>query len=155
MRFIAGFFGFLWRMSRLGTMGSDIGLRVGSGAAVLYTFLWLVFLVVAIVLVVLGFDLEAVDRWLNAHSGWFELIGDVVWRIFCGLVVLMCGLAIYTLGLEMIDPRQAEDEDEPKPRRKKAGVEEAPRRKIVSRSLGILVLLGIGWFAWGGVVLTY
>lgn len=156
MRYVAKFFGFLWRMSRGGALGDDLGLRIGSGAAALYTFLWLVFLVVAIVLVTMGFDLEAVDRWLNAHTSWFELIGDLLWRGFCGLVLFLCGLTIYTLGQEMVDPRAAaDDEDEERTaRRHTAGVEEAPKRKIVSRSLGILVLLAIGYLGWVGMTMS-
>ena len=103
MRFIAGFFGFLWRLSRGGALGGDLGLRIGSGAAALYTFLWFVFLVVAIVLVAMGFDLEAVDRWLDAHTSWFELVGDLLWRAFCGMVLFLCGLTIYTLGQRLDD----------------------------------------------------
>ncbi|MGN6818918.1 MAG: hypothetical protein ACTHJR_09615 [Sphingomonas sp.] len=156
MRFVARFFGFLWRVSRGGALGGDVGLRIGSGAAALYTFLWLVFLVVAIVLVVLGFDLEAVDRWLGAHTNWFELIGDILWRAFCGLIVLLSGLAIYTLGQEMIDPKAAEDDEEEggATRRHKAGVEKVPKRKIVSRSFGILAFLAVGYLAWVGMTMA-
>ena len=155
MRFVARFFGFLWRMSRGGALGGDLGLRIGSGGAALYTFLWLVFLVVAIVLVVMGFDLEAVDRWLNAHSSWFELVGDILWRAFCGVIVFLCGLTIYTLGQEMISPQPEDEDDAEEPaRRHKAGVEEMPKRKIVSRSFGILAFAAIGYLAWIGMTMS-
>lgn len=147
--------GYLWRLSRGGWLGDQVGARIGSGGARLFTFIWLIFLIVAIVLVLSGFDLEAVDRWLDAHTSWFELIGDILWRAFCGMVLFLCGLTIYTLGQEMIDPRAAADDDEEGvARRHKAGVEEAPERKIVSRSFGILMLLAIGYLGWVGMTMS-
>ena len=149
MGFIGKVFGYLWRLSRGGWLGDQVGARIGSGAARLFTFLWLIFLIVAIMLVAFGFDLEAVDRWLNAHASLFDLIGGILFRILYGFILLLCGLTIYTLGEEMILPDKAQqdrkhDEEEADP-------EDDGKRHIVRRGLGILVALGIGYVAWIGM----
>lgn len=152
MRFITGFFGFLWRLSRHGMLGSDVGARWGSGQAALYTFLWLIFLVVAIMLVAMGFDLEAVDRWLGARAGTFDHIGDILFRIFFGFVLAMCGLTIWVLAGEIRAPGR------PAVGKTKRGEEDEGgdgQRHIVRRGLGILVALAIGWFAWMGMTAQY
>ncbi|HWU74018.1 MAG TPA: hypothetical protein VN137_11065 [Sphingomonas sp.] len=141
---------YLWRLSRGGWLGDQVGARIGSGGARLFTFIWLIFLIVAIVLVLSGFDLEAVDRWLDAHSSWFELIGDVLFRIFYGFVILLCGLTIYTLGEEIVFPagRKAEPPD-PNEDESNDG-----KRHVVRRGLGILLAMAIGYVAWVGMTMS-
>ncbi|WP_293991582.1 hypothetical protein [Sphingomonas sp.] len=141
-------------MSRHGVLGSDVGLRWGSGQAALFTFLWLLFFVAAIVLVVMGFDLEAVDRWLNARAGLFDHIGDILFRIFFGFVLAMCGLTIWTLVDAMRAPALANVIDV-KHRKKDDDDLDDGQPHVVRRSLGILVALVIGWFAWMGVTARY
>ena len=150
MGLIGKVLGYLWRLSRGGWLGDQVGARIGSGGARLFTFLWLIFLIVAVVLVLSGFDLEAVDRWLDAHSSWFELVGDVLFRIFYGFVILLCGLTVYTLGEEMLFPtgRKGEAPD-PDDEESNDG-----KRHAVRRSLGILVALAIGYLAWGGMTMA-
>jgi hypothetical protein len=90
-RFIAG----LWNFSRSGWMGADLGLRFGSGAAALYTFLFVIFFLIGLVLVVLGFGLVDVDRWLESNGGWIEAIADFLFRAVCAGIVLLC---LFTVG---------------------------------------------------------
>ena len=85
-RFISG----LWGFSRSGWMGGDLGLRFGSGAAALYTFLFLILFLIGLVLVLLGFDLGDVDRWLEANGGWIEAVGDLLFRAVCAVILLLC-----------------------------------------------------------------
>lgn len=149
MGLIGKVLGYLWRLSRGGWLGDQVGARIGSGAARLFTFLWLIFLVIAIVLVLFGFDLEAVDRWLDTHTNWFELIGDVLFRLFYGFVILLCGLTIYTLAEEMLFPTGRKGEapdpdDEP----------DDGKRHVVRRSLGILAALAIAYVAWVGLTMS-
>ena len=85
-RFISG----LWAFSRSGWMGSDLGLRFGSGAAALYTFLFLLLFLIGLALVLLGFDLGDVDRWLDAQSGWIDAIASLMFRAVCAGILLLC-----------------------------------------------------------------
>lgn len=66
--------------------------RAGSGAARLYFFLFTVFLVVGLVLVVLGFDLEKVDVWLDRQSGWLDIVGTYLFDAVIFVVGLLCAL---------------------------------------------------------------
>jgi hypothetical protein len=127
LRWIGSLFGGLWRFSRGGWMGGDLGLRFGSGAAALYTFLFLIFFLVGLVLVLLGFDLGDVDRWLEAHGGWISAIGNLLFRAVCALVLLLC---LFMIGGAPFDRRN-------------------PERP----GLGCAILAAIlGYFAWFGVI---
>ena len=90
LRWIGGLIAGLWRFSRDGWAGGDLGLRYGSGSAALYTFLVLVLFLVGLVLVLLGFDLGDVDRWLEANGGWIEAIADLLFRAVCAVILLIC-----------------------------------------------------------------
>ena len=87
---LGGLFGGLWRFSRGGWMGDDLGLRYGSGSAALYTFLVILLFLVGLVFVLLGFDLGDVDRWLEANGGWIEAIADLLFRAVCAVILLVC-----------------------------------------------------------------
>ena len=90
LRWIGGLLAGLWRFSRGGWMGGDLGLRYGSGSAALYTFLFLILFLIGLVLVLLGFDLGDVDRWLEANGGWIEAIASLAFRAVCLGVLLLC-----------------------------------------------------------------
>ena len=108
-------------------MGGDLGLRFGSGAAALYTFLFLVFFLIGVVLVLLGFNLGNIDLWLEAHGGWIAAIGSLLFRAVCALVLLLC---LFMIGGALFDRRN-------------------PERP----GLGCAILaLVVGYFAWFGVI---
>lgn len=83
------FFAWLWDVARFfPTVGP--GIRFGSGASVLLTFLFFVFFLVGLALVLLGFDLDAVDAWLDRQGGWLALIGTLIFKAILLLVLLVC-----------------------------------------------------------------
>ena len=86
-------------------MGGDLGLRFGSGAAALYTFLFLIFFLIGLALVLLGFDLGDVDRWLEAHGGWIEAVADLLFRAVCAGILLLC---LFMIGGAIFDRRNPE-----------------------------------------------
>jgi uncharacterized membrane protein len=61
---------------------------------------------VGIVLVLLGFDLARVDDWLAGHSSWFTATGDVLLRIVCLVVLLVCGLAVLSPVIDRKNPER-------------------------------------------------
>ena len=66
------------------------GIRFGSASSVLLTFLFLVFFLVGLGLVLLGFDLDDVDAWLDRQGGWLALIGTLIFKGVLLLVLLVC-----------------------------------------------------------------
>ncbi len=67
------------------------GMRPGPAAII--GFVTGVFALVAIVLLLLGFDLASVDVWLSSHASLWDAIGTVLFKIVLGVFFLM-GLAI-------------------------------------------------------------
>jgi len=127
LRWIGGLIAGLWRFSRGGWMGGDLGLRFGSGSAALYTFLFLIFFLIGLALVLLGFNLGDVDLWLDAQSGWIEAIADFLFRAVCAGILLLC---LFMIGGAIFDRRN--------PDRPGWGC--------------AFVALIVGYFAWFGVV---
>jgi hypothetical protein len=132
--------GSFWRFAK-GT-----GYVPNRGVRVLYIFLTLIFMTVALVLLGLGVELDEADRWLDRHGGAISLIADWLWRGACGVVLLFCviivvislidwGKRIYGGGTELGLPP-----DEPPP----------PR----ASGCAFLVALVIGYFAWTGMTMT-
>ena len=152
MRFIGQFFGLLWDTARRGNK-----VNYNRGPAVIYTFLFLIFVVIGLILVALGFDLQQVDVWLNAHSSWFLLIGDILWRGGCALVLLICLLGFSSLvkGLSTTPPspppQPAPSSKDVGSRRKRPVPPDEPKRNIAGKLLGILTCVVIGYFAFIGV----
>ena len=152
MRFIGQFFSLRWDAARRGNR-----VNYNRGPVVVSTFLFFVFVVVGLVLTALGFDLAKVDVWLAAHNGWLLFIGDILFRLVCGLVLLLCGLCIASLtkGLRFAPPPLPQ----PLPLSEKAGRRrmpttpaKIPKRNVAGKVLGILVCLIIGYFAFIGVI---
>ncbi|WP_395645198.1 hypothetical protein [Terricaulis sp.] len=122
-----GFLNYLWRLARFWP-DPGMGLRPGSGVAVFVTFLILLFTCIGIVLVILGFDLNRVDVWLDAHGGLFDLIGTVLFKALLAFVLLVCAILVAGALFDRSNPE---------------------RPGIVS----VLVALLIGYFAWVGIFL--
>lgn len=152
-KLIAGSIRWLWQASMLLRYPFDSGLRTGSRAAGLYMFLVLLFLVVGVVLVLLGFDLEHVDVWLDAHGSWIDRIASLLFRIFSALVYLLslafAGMMLASLLLKLRGqpgevglPNQSAETDENDDAPAGAG----------SLGCGFLVALTIAYFAWFGIV---
>ncbi|HRK65653.1 MAG TPA: hypothetical protein PLN53_14755 [Terricaulis sp.] len=90
LTFLRSGFAGLWRIANFWRISPLEGVRTGSPLAGALLFLFLVFFVIGIVLVSLGFDLNEVDRWLDAQGGWLDFLGRVIIRIILVFVLLMC-----------------------------------------------------------------
>jgi len=90
---IGRFFGFLWTIARFFPTQAP-GIRFGSALSVLLTFLVLVFFLIGLGLVLLGFDLEKVDVWLDRHNDWFELLGTILLKGFLVFVLAICTVIV-------------------------------------------------------------
>ena len=127
LSWIGGLIAGLWRFSRRSWIDTGMGLRPGSGASALVLFLFLIFFLIGLVLVLLGFDLGDVDRWLDSHGSWIEAIADLLFRAVCAVIVLAC---LFLIGGAIFDRR---NKDRP--------------------GLGCAFLaLIVAYFAWFGVV---
>ena len=160
MRAIGAFFRWLWETARIGSLfgAAGSGLRPGSGAAQLYTFLFLVFFIIGLVLVVLGFDLAKVDIWLDSKAGWFDWIGTIVFKIVLAVILLGCvltfgaGATQHAAALTGRARRGRIDEaqmDRPRGTQVDAGGEAGDGR--VGCGMMLLVLV-VGYFCWVGIV---
>jgi hypothetical protein len=86
---------FLWGFSRRSWVDVGMGLRPRSGASALVLFLFLIFALIGLVLILLGFDLGKADRWIDAQGGWLDAAGTFLFRIACGIVLLVCALMAF------------------------------------------------------------
>lgn len=87
-----GFLRYLWNLARFLTVPLSIGLRLGSRAAQLFGFLFLLFCIFFGVVALFGGDIGQVQAWFDRHAAAFDLAGTVLWKIVLGFVLLMCGL---------------------------------------------------------------
>jgi len=87
---LARLIGGIWKLSRNSYVDVGGGLRPGSGAASLLLFLIIIFFLIGLVLVALGFDLNSVDLWLDAQSHWLDLAGRIVIKAMLALLLALC-----------------------------------------------------------------
>ena len=83
------FLAWLWDVARFFPTVAP-GIRFGSATSVLLTFLFFVFFLIGLALVLLGFDLDAVDAWLDRQGGWLALIGTLIFKAILLIVLLVC-----------------------------------------------------------------
>jgi hypothetical protein len=96
----------LWSLSRRSWIDTGMGLRPRSGASALLLFLFLVFALVGLVLMLLGFDLADVDRWIDAQGGRLDAAGTLLLRIASGLVLLVCGIMVLGFFFDRKNPER-------------------------------------------------
>src|SRR5688572_11231208 len=97
--------GALWRFSRRSWIDVGMGLRPRSGSSALVLFLFLIFFLVGLVLLLLGFSLGDLDRWIDANAGSLDAVATFLFRALCGMILLAC---ILTAGIVLFD-RKGED----------------------------------------------
>jgi len=56
----------------------------------LYLFLIVAFFAIGLVLVLLGFDLETIDLWLEDRASLFDSVGSTLFRVLWGAVLVIC-----------------------------------------------------------------
>jgi hypothetical protein len=125
-RWIAGLTGALWRFSRRSWIDTGTGLRPRSGASALYLFLFLIFFLIGLVLLLLGFSLGDVDALIDAQAGRIDAVASFLFRVVCGLVILLC---LFMIGGAIFDRNN-------------------PERPGVGCALVAIV---VAYFAWFGV----
>jgi hypothetical protein len=117
----------LWSFSRRAWVDVGMGLRPRSGASALVLFLFLIFALIGLILMLLGFDLADVDRWIDAQGGWLDAVGTLLFRALCGLILLVCAIAALGFLFHRKNPERP--------------------------GLGCLIAaLAIGYFAWFGLI---
>lgn len=87
-RVIGAFLGWLWSYCRLSARAT------GYGTPALYLFLYYILLPIGLLLVLLGFDLDAVDRWLDGHAGWLDALGSLAFKAVLAVVLLVSVLGV-------------------------------------------------------------
>ncbi|TXL71963.1 hypothetical protein FHP25_27390 [Vineibacter terrae] len=90
MRRIQGLLSGVWQATRI----YALVFAGGWGRPRLYVFLLTLFLLVGVVLVLIGVDLEDADRWLDRQGGWLAALGSAALRVVFGLVLLGCAVAV-------------------------------------------------------------
>ena len=99
MRGLIDFIASLWRSAQVWRISPIEGVRTGSPLAGCLMFMVMIFALIGIALVTLGFDLNEVDRWLDAQGGWLDLVGRLLFRGFIWLVflfsVLCCVVVVW------------------------------------------------------------
>jgi hypothetical protein len=90
-RLIGAYIAFAWRWATRSWLRFPVA---GSGRHPLFFFLFLLFVPIALILVLFGVDLDDFDRWLDAHGGQFDAVGSWLFRIVCGLVILLCAFMV-------------------------------------------------------------
>ena len=128
----------------------------------LAAILFVVAVVLTLLGLVFGFHLGDVDGWLDAHGGWFNAVGNLLFRLFCGAVLLGCVLilfgAIFGRRSPGIGPAEARrDLIAPEPRL--AALEAGEDAPVVEPpapppALGcVLLAIPLGYFAWIGMTM--
>jgi hypothetical protein len=104
-RWIAGLTGALWRFSRRSWIDTGLGLRPRSGASALILFLFLIFFLVGLVLMLFGFNIGRLDALIDAQAGRIDAVASFLFRIVCGLVILLC---LFTIGTAVFGRKNPE-----------------------------------------------
>jgi hypothetical protein len=105
LRWIAGLIGALWRFSRRSWIDTGIGLRPRSGASALYLFLFLIFFLVGLILLLFGINIGSLDALIDAHAGRIDSVASFLFRVVCGLVMLLC---LFMIGGAIFDRNNPE-----------------------------------------------
>ncbi len=104
MRWIGRFVAFVWHQSRTSWVTAHEDLRPGSPASGLVLFLFVMFFIAGLILVLFGFDLNAIDLWLDEHGYWLDFAGSWLFRLFCGAILALCACAVARVGCGNASP---------------------------------------------------
>ena len=103
MRWILAPFKLLWVVLSTTWANALNGGRLALGS--LIAALTMSFFIIGFVLVLLGFDLNAVDVWIAAQGGWLDALGTALFRLVCAIVVLICAAMVAFGSWERIAPQ--------------------------------------------------
>ena len=154
MRWVGRFVAFVWHQCRTSWFSAHENLRPRSPASGLLLFLFVMFFLVGLVLVLLGFDLNALDLWLDEHGHWLHFVGSWLFRLLCGAILAICVLTVLGgLWQKFMSPRSDEEDAASFAERIGAGEEDTEADQEQPAGWGCMVLAVIvGYFAWFGVM---
>ena len=98
LRWLGRLIGFLWSFSKRSWIDTGVGLRPRSRSSALVLFLFLIFFLVGLVLMLLGFNLGELDAWLERHSAAIEAVAMLAFRAVAGFALLIC-VAMFALAI--------------------------------------------------------
>jgi hypothetical protein len=104
MGFISEILGRLWRSANFWRVSPIEGVRTGSKLAGGLMFLFMLFTLIGVLLLMFGFDLDQVDRWLDAQGGWLDLVGSIAFRGLIWFIFLMCVVLILGWAFDRKNP---------------------------------------------------
>ena len=113
---------------------STVSFSVFSGAATVWTFLFLLFFIAFAVAWMFGFSPPEVSAWLDAHAALWNAIGGWLWRGFWAAALLLCALIVFAVGLEFFGARAEDAKDTP--------------RDLKGGCCGLIFVAVLGYFAW-------
>lgn len=130
---------------------------------VLAAVLLLTGIVLALLGAVFGFSLDDVDIWLAAHGGLFNAAGSLLFRIGCGLVLLLCAATLLGAIFARRTPESGpgapqRDLIAPEPRldAPESGSGEPETEVVPPQAPGwgcALLAIPVGYFAWIGMTM--
>lgn len=133
MGIIGKFFRGLWRLAKIVWPFAGSGQMFG-GAGTLWTFLFFLCCIVFAVAWLFGFSPSEVTAWLDAHADLWNVIGGWLWRGFWAVVLLFCGLILFSIGLEWFG-------------QKAKGFEDSPR-DVKGGCCALIAIVVVGYIAW-------
>ena len=92
-------------MGMFGWIGGLWRFLLGFGAVAPWLLLSFLLFAVGLILVLLGFDLDDVDRWIEAQGGWLDAVFSFLFRAASGLMMLICAV---TVGSAIFDRKNPE-----------------------------------------------
>lgn len=105
--FIGAFLARLWRVADFWRISPVEGVRTGSSLAGKLMFLVLLFTAIGGVLMLVGFDLDQVDLWLDAQGGWLDAVGSILFRGVVWFFFLVCTLTCAAMLWAVFADRQS------------------------------------------------
>lgn len=133
MGFIAGFFRSLWTLARIVWPFAGSG-QMFRGAGTLWTFLLFLLCIVFAIAWMFGISPSELSAWFDAHGATLNWIGGWLWRLFWGAVLGLCGLVLFSVGLEFFGARAADAKDTP--------------RDVKGGCCGLMFVAVAGYIAW-------
>jgi len=95
-----GFFRGLWALARM-TWPFVGGGQYFRNAGTLWAFLFFLFCVVFGVAWLVGYSPAEVGGWIDGHGDLWNEIGGWLWRLFWGVVLLVCAISIFGIGTDL------------------------------------------------------
>ncbi|MDB5679175.1 hypothetical protein [Sphingomonas bacterium] len=134
------FFRWLWGVSGTAWKYSATQNRWASNYGTLWTFVFLLFFIFFAVAWIFGYPPSDVSAWLTANSAIWLWIADWLWRIFWGVVLLVCGLVVFGVMMEFFGKRADDANDIP--------------RDIKGGSCMFVAVVMVGYIAWIAMTMT-